>query len=247
MNVVAARWGILDPDAEGLPERAHELLGRKGLLGKDRATRLALCAVHRALGLRAAPLRDGSVDADTAVVVACNYGNLETVRAVGAALARGGIREVSPLDAPNASSNVVASTVAIWFRFGGPNLMVCSGAGAGLDAAFLGRVLLRSRRARRVVVVGVEADDAAAVELCRREGLALRSTAACVILELGAAGPRISTGAVPSPPGGGHGAEGVRALAEAVARVAAGDCPAVTVTCGSAADGWRAALVERSP
>ena len=65
------------------PERAHEILGRKGLLGKEPATRLALCAVHQALG---SPPRDwapgGAVDPRTAVVVSSNLGNVATVHEI---------------------------------------------------------------------------------------------------------------------------------------------------------------------
>jgi 3-oxoacyl-[acyl-carrier-protein] synthase II len=99
------------------------------------------------------------------------------------------VREISPLDAPNASSNVIASTIAIWFRSGGPNLMVCSGATSGLDALALGCTLLRAGRADRVLVVGVEPDDEVAARLFR-ENLArlgttgeLRAGAACIVLE----------------------------------------------------------------
>ena len=98
------------------------------------------------------------------------------------------MREVSPLDAPNASSNVIASTIAIRFRFGGPNLMVCSGTTSGLDALALSRLLLQPGRADRVVVVGAEPDDAVAARLDHRRATRsrqsgpLRAAAAAVIL-----------------------------------------------------------------
>src|SRR6267154_4593908 len=58
------------------PESAHELLGHKGLLYKEPATRLALCAVHRALKLPPrAPRPAGNPDPRTAVVVSSNLGN----------------------------------------------------------------------------------------------------------------------------------------------------------------------------
>jgi 3-oxoacyl-[acyl-carrier-protein] synthase II len=96
------------------------------------------------------------------------------------------MKEISALDAPNASSNSLASAVAIWFRFGGPNLMVCSGAPAGLDAVMLGVHLLRGARVDRVVVVGSEPADADATTIHRQRRIphvALRSAAACVVLE----------------------------------------------------------------
>jgi 3-oxoacyl-[acyl-carrier-protein] synthase II len=173
------------------PERSHELLGRKGLLSKDAATRFALCAVHSALRLPPGASRSRSApDPQAAVVASSNLGNVATVHNIARALADGGIREVSPLDAPNASSNVIASAVAIWFKFGGPNLMVCSGATSGLDALSLACIMLRTGRARRVIVVGTEPDDEVAKSLYRKRaalrrggGDNLRAGAACVVLE----------------------------------------------------------------
>lgn len=165
-------------------ERSATLLGRKGLLSKEPATRLALCAVHRALGMAPAQRPDWPLDPDTAVVVAGNLGNVGSVARVTGTVADEGARAVSVLDAPNVSSNVVASTVALWFRFGGPNLMVCSGADAGLDALELAGLLLRAGRATRVVLVGAEADDevAMAVHDARPDAPPLRAGAACVVL-----------------------------------------------------------------
>jgi 3-oxoacyl-[acyl-carrier-protein] synthase II len=169
------------------PDSAHELLGRKGLLGKDAATRLALCAVHRALGLPPGsrpPRREP--DPAVAVVASSNLGNLATVVGVVRAVRDGRRKDISPLTAPGASSNVVASAVAIWFRCGGPNLMLCSGATSGADAITTGALLLRSGRAARVIVVGAEpADEVAASWHARRDPRAatLREGAACVVLE----------------------------------------------------------------
>jgi 3-oxoacyl-(acyl-carrier-protein) synthase len=169
------------------PAQAAALLGRKGLAAKEPATRLALCAVHRALGRPAgARRRPGDPpDPATAVVASSNLGNVATVRAVAAAVAAEGVRAVSPLAAPNASSNVLPATVAIWFGYGGPNLLVCSGHPAGLDAVGLGMLLLAAGRADRVVVVGAEPDDPVAAGLLAAgpgAGPALRQAAACVVL-----------------------------------------------------------------
>jgi 3-oxoacyl-[acyl-carrier-protein] synthase II len=274
--VAVTGWAVhvpgRDPVAEALgtapepaqpAERAHELLGRKGLLAKEPATRLALCAVHRALGRPAgAPRPDGPPDPAAAVVASSNLGNVATVCRVVGAVREGGIREVSALDVPNASSNVVASSVAIWFRLGGPNLMVCSGAAAGLDAIALASLLLRAGRAERCVVVGAEPDDEVAGGL--RAGI--RAAAAAVVLEPAGAAPGIRLGAVrrttraaallvgPSELAAGgervidlareigdtYGAQGVVQVALAAALLAAGTAGPVEVACGDDAGGWRA-------
>jgi len=209
-----------DPGAGCSPEDAPQLLGRKGLLAKEPATRLALCAVHRALGLPAkAPRRgDGPPDPSTAVVISSNLGNAATVAKVARAVRDEGVHAVSPLDAPNVSSNVIASTVAIWFGFGGPNLMVCSGEPSGLDAVTLGALLISCGRARRAVVVGVEPADPVATALY---GAPLLEGSACVLLEkdggvlveTGQSGPGLALA------GHGFGAQGVLEVAVAAAVV----------------------------
>jgi 3-oxoacyl-[acyl-carrier-protein] synthase II len=161
-------------------EDAAAVLGRKGLLFKEPATRLALCAVHRALGLPAGVRPKPELSPTTAVVACGNLGNVATVADVVGTVRTEGGRHVSPLAAPNASSNVIASTVAIWFGFGGPNLMICSGANAGVDGLRLARLLLRAGRADRVVLVGAEPADPVATGLY---GAPLTAGAACVILE----------------------------------------------------------------
>jgi hypothetical protein len=234
------------------PERASAVVGRKGLLAKEPATRLALCAVHRALGLPAGqrPARPWPAAPDTAVIACSNLGNVGTVAAVTRTVAAEGGRGVSILDAPNASSNVVASTVALWFGFGGPNLMVCSGSTAGLDGLRLAGLLLRAGRARRVVLVGTEPDDEAARALY---GGPLRAGAACVVLQAGRgrdAPPRLRGGLEVGPGGFDpaahwgpcYGADGVVALALAAHLVADEGCGPVAVR-RAGEDGNRHALV----
>lgn len=175
-------WAAEDAAA---PDKAATVLGRKGLLYKEPATRLALCAVHRAFGIPTGKRPDWPFSPSTAVVVASNLGNLETVARVARTVATEGGSAVSVLDAPNVSSNVIASTVALWFGFGGPNLMVCSGSTAGLDAIALSGLVLRAGRAERVVVVGVEPADEVATALFAAQpgGPALTAGAGCVVLE----------------------------------------------------------------
>ncbi|WP_405624585.1 beta-ketoacyl synthase N-terminal-like domain-containing protein [Streptomyces sp. NBC_01396] len=241
------------PDSHAcLPEDAKEVLGRKGLLGKEPSTRLALCAVHRALGLPPGPLAESlPYAAGTAVVVASNLGNVETVCSVLSDVRERGGSVVSPLDAPNASSNVIASTLAIRYGFTGPNLAVCSGATAGLDALSLARRLILAGRAPRAVVVGVEPADPVAARLAalRTDAPApLAAGAGCLLVGEPGAWPHstgLRLGAVrrttepvdrPHPePGDFYGAAGVIRTAVAAAR---GE--ARTIGCGGAEDGWAA-------
>lgn len=248
------------------PAKAAAVLGRKGLLYKEPATRLALCAVHRALELPAGRRPDWPASPRTAVVACSNLGNVQTVAQVTRTIAEEGGGAVSVLDAPNVSSNIVASAVALWFGFGGPNLMICSGSTAGLDGLAMAGLLLRARRADRVVLVGAEPADEVAEALYGTDGSRppLRAGAACVILEPwrpGAAGRATveagpATGwsrpanAVIGPDGfdlttawgDGYGAHGVVALALAAHLAADEGHDAVGVVCAGE-DGSRAALV----
>lgn len=243
------------PDAD----RAAAVLGRKGLRYKEPATRLALCAVHRALGVPDGQwLASDGVDADTAVVGCGNLGNVGTVVDVVRDARAGGWRDVSPMAAPNASSNVLASTVAIWFGFGGPNLMLCSGATTGLDALGIAAGLLAARRAARVVVVGAEPADPVAVALHERRvtmPAPLQPGAGCLVLEpADRAGPgAVLLGPVRDEPTGEpapvdhYGATGVIRAALAVDELARDvDRDELTVWCGDAADGWRSVTVRRN-
>jgi 3-oxoacyl-[acyl-carrier-protein] synthase II len=256
-----------DPPAQ----HAATLLGGKGLRYKDEATTLALCAVHIALGRSDGCGRHaGPVDVRTAVVASSNLGNVSTVARVAQAAHTGAVRDVSPLDAPNASSNVVASTVAIWFRFGGPNIMICSGATSSLDAVAVGSILLGSGRADRVVVVASEPADewAATISRGRRAGVgALWAEAACVLLEpVHSTSALARIGRVRRLPAGsalatdegtravvadltGHrrdsyGTAGLLDLVAAVRQVGSSSGARLEVRCGDETDGWRALTVS---
>jgi 3-oxoacyl-[acyl-carrier-protein] synthase II len=223
----ATTWETGGAAVEGEPmcsaDEAHLVLGRKGLLAKEPSTRLALCAVHRAYGLPPGKVEGPlPLAGRTAVVVSSNLGNLQTVCTMAAGVRVEGFRTVSPLEAPNASSNVVASTIAIRYGFTGPNIMLCNGATSGLDAVRYGARLIRAGRADRAVVVGVEPDDEISQALAKSRdprtyrdsgAPALRAAAACVVLGvadqtsgireavLGATGV-VAPGPVPVPPAG---------------------------------------------
>ncbi len=186
------------PVGDEPPVDPAERLGSRGLRYKDRATQLALCAVRDALPNAVESGAEGQVDGPTAVVVASVTGNLGTVCAVTSTIAQEGTRGVSPMDLPNASSNVVASSVAIKFGLRGPNLTVCNGNTSGVDALFWAHSLLESGRARRVVVVGVEPADEMSQRLL---GGAVLDGAVALVLSREGAGARIAGFARKREPG----------------------------------------------
>ncbi|MDP9070818.1 MAG: hypothetical protein M3N68_05960 [Actinomycetota bacterium] len=136
---------------------ADPLAGR-GLRYKDRATRLGLAATGAALrhagllGERGVSLPGRRVG----VVVSSNLGNLDTVCRVVETIAEETVGGTSPMDLPNASSNVIASSIAIRFALGGVNLTLCNGATSGLDALHWAVLLLAAGRVEAAVVCGVE-------------------------------------------------------------------------------------------
>lgn len=154
------------------------VLGRRGLKYKDRASTLALCAAAAALTDAGLP-RDRTERAGSesfGVVVATTAGIAETVCRVAETIHASGVVGTSPMDLPNASGNVAAASVAIWFGFEGVNLTVSSGPTSGLDALRLAATAIRAGRARRMLVIGVEpaadAVDKLVGETARRHGTA---------------------------------------------------------------------------
>lgn len=167
-------------------------LGRKGLLYKDQATKLALCAVQEALTCAGLSFQNPEQSSTTGVVVSSNLGNVDTVCRLVETIHKGSVEDLSPLELPNASSNVIASTIAIRFGCRGVNLMLCNGATSGIDALYTAANLIRAGRVHRMLVVGVEphnefvqrlivasqeSDPAAPVDMQMGSG------AACVVLE----------------------------------------------------------------
>jgi 3-oxoacyl-[acyl-carrier-protein] synthase II len=149
---------LLDALEDGQEPSIFDPRGRRGERRSryhDAATLMALCAATEALdGMP----RAGDVHGETAgVIVSSNLGNLDTVCRVVEVLRRGSAESLSPMDLPKASSNVIASTLAIQFDCRGVNLTVCNGASSGTDAIYLAAIAVRAGRARRVLVVGVEA------------------------------------------------------------------------------------------
>jgi 3-oxoacyl-[acyl-carrier-protein] synthase II len=188
---------LLQPGAAGgpgefVPERA---LGAKGLRFKDRATQLALCAARSALEDAGLPTTAATqLDAEAlGIVASSNLGNVDTVCRAVETIRSSSVNHTSPLDLPNASSNIVASTLAIRFGCRSVNLMVCSGATSGTDALYLAANVIRARRARRMVVVGVEPRNAVVERLMRESArgwlgesageLRLAEGAAAIVLE----------------------------------------------------------------
>ncbi|WNE97305.1 beta-ketoacyl synthase N-terminal-like domain-containing protein [Streptomyces luomodiensis] len=185
------------PVAGADPVDPAALIGKKGLRFKDRATQLGLCMAAAALtdaGLLGP--RGLLVPGDrVGVVVSSNLGNADTVCRAVATIAEENTGALSPMDTPNASSNIIASEIAIRFGLRGPNLTVCNGVTSGLDALRWARLTLRSGRADHMVVAGVEPDN----DVTRRlTGARMVDGGAAVVVSrtdaAGAAAPRVLLG-----------------------------------------------------
>ncbi|AEM87521.1 beta-ketoacyl synthase N-terminal-like domain-containing protein [Streptomyces violaceusniger] len=176
---------VTGPAAEPFDTAAR--IGRRGHRYKDRATRLALCAALDALRSARLIPSDGEevmVPGDTVGVVASsNLGNLDTACLTAAAIAERSAVDLSPMSLPNASSNVIASWVAIRHGLRGPNLMLCNGATSGLDAVHWGAALVAAGRVRRAVVIGVETHNAVVEDLLGRPAAELLDGAAAIVVE----------------------------------------------------------------
>ncbi|AGP57559.1 beta-ketoacyl synthase N-terminal-like domain-containing protein [Streptomyces rapamycinicus] len=204
-------------------------IGRRGHRYKDRATRLALCAALEALrnaDLIPADGEEVTVPGDTVGVVASsNLGNLDTACLTAAAIAERSAVDLSPMSLPNASSNVIASWVAIRHGLRGPNLMLCNGATSGLDAVHWGAALVAAGRVRRAVVIGVETHNAVVADLVGRPAGELLDGAAAVVVE----GARWA---------GARGARAAAALGPYERRAGLGGCVEALLPDGAAPGVW---------
>jgi 3-oxoacyl-(acyl-carrier-protein) synthase len=163
-------------------------LGDRGLRYKDRATQLALCAAAHALSDAGLDPRDTAtlVPETFGVIVSSTFAIADTVCRVVEAIHTGGVGATSPMDLPNASANIVSSSIAIWFGLAGLNLTVSSGATSGVDAVHLAANAIRAGRAQRIVVVGVEPASGVVTRLMADAGpvrLDLFDGACAVVLE----------------------------------------------------------------
>lgn len=206
----------LDLFGDGSPavgfDPATALKGKE-MRGKDRASRLGLCAADAAL-------RDAGLLADdgtyrepgeaTAVVVSSNLGTLETACEFTDTVARETVTGLSPLGLPQTSSNVVAGWIAIRYGLRGPNLTVCNGATSGLDAVHWACHLILAGRCRRAVVVGVEPAAEAVGKLLGQEP---RDVTAAVVLESAADAAGRGAGAYAAVSAYARGADAARTVA----------------------------------
>ncbi|MET1255381.1 beta-ketoacyl synthase N-terminal-like domain-containing protein [Aliikangiella maris] len=175
-------YGELDPAAT---------LGKKGLRYKDEATKLALCAVNKALESCGLLELEKEQRANIGIIVSSNLGNMDTVCQESGIIHDQHVDSTSPMNLPVASSNVIPSSIAIRYGFKGVNLMLCNGSTSGVDAINIARQMLKAGRAEKMVVVGVEPDNAITRQLlseCDADNVTGKSIetgllAACLILE----------------------------------------------------------------
>ncbi|MFJ4283626.1 beta-ketoacyl synthase N-terminal-like domain-containing protein [Streptomyces massasporeus] len=149
------------PSPGGAPVEPADHVGRKGLRYKDRATQLGYALTAAALKDAGLLGEDGlTVPApSTGIVASSNFGNLDTVARALDTIREETVTATSPMDLPNASSNVIASSAAIRYGLRGPNLMVCNGETSGLDAVHWAATMIAAGRAERFLVLGVEPDN----------------------------------------------------------------------------------------
>ncbi|MFJ9845031.1 beta-ketoacyl synthase N-terminal-like domain-containing protein [Kitasatospora sp. NPDC101155] len=180
---------LLHPAVPGAdPVDPAVLIGRKGLRFKDRATQVGLHLGYAAL-TDAGLLADGATTLPAeriGVVVSSNLGNVDTVCRAVETIAKESTSALSPMDTPNASSNIIASETAIRWGLRGPNLTLCNGRSSGLDALRWARLLLAGGRADHMLVIGVEPDN----EMTRRlVGGPVADGGAALVLSRTPAGP----------------------------------------------------------
>ncbi len=120
----------------------------------ERLPRLTRLGVQAALAaLAAAPRDDGR---DTAIVVATSHGPVESTAEFAAGIRARGHARGNPFLFPNVLYNAVAGEVAIRGGIRGHNVTVTNGELCGAASLEIALLLLKTGRARRVVVLSVE-------------------------------------------------------------------------------------------
>lgn len=184
--VLIPQLGILSSAAIDHPSESVDLdlverIGRRGQRFNTRSTLLALAAVKEIVDSMGT-LTSG-LGAGTALVAASTYGNYFATCGVAQQLETGGVQLTSPMDLPNASSNIVASQIAIRFGIKGVCLTVDDGHRSGEGVLGWASRLLASGRVSRVVVVCAESPSV--YEDTLRAGKPLLEGAVAMLLEPG--------------------------------------------------------------
>jgi 3-oxoacyl-[acyl-carrier-protein] synthase II len=158
-------WGLKvgqwQPDA---------LLGKRGLQYLHPGTQFLLAA--SLLALRNAGLADGGTQPDElGITVGCNLVGLQSIADYDYTAITEGPHYTSPMEAPNTLANAPASHLAIRLKAQALNTTIASGQCAGLDALGYATKIVRDRRARQVVVGGVEELSPAALWVYRNSNV----------------------------------------------------------------------------
>jgi 3-oxoacyl-[acyl-carrier-protein] synthase II len=134
---------------------AENIIGSKGLVDLDRATRLLLSATKLAL-------EDSQIDVTsinnpiTGIAVGTTFGSLHSLSVFDRQSIEEGPNFVNPSRFPNLVINSPASRDAIRYGVKGPNATVSTGFSSGLDAVDYAVNTINAGRARRMIVGAVE-------------------------------------------------------------------------------------------
>lgn len=156
-DVDTERWQVPDRRASLVPGfDAREVLGKKGTRSMDRVTGLAVTAVGKLIK-DAEGNQVVDTGPDTGLVLGTTTGSAQSMMDfTRSSLTAEQPFYVDPSLFPNTTMNCAAGQCAIWYQLKGPNTTIAGGRTAGLTALTYGRRLLRSRRAAKVLVGGVE-------------------------------------------------------------------------------------------
>lgn len=130
-------------------------LGSRGLRNLDRATLLVSSAAKLALDDSGLIIDDGSDE--VGVVTATTISVSADLAKFTKEEAEEGSQFVSPGLFPPTTMNFPSSHISIRFKLKGFNTTISTGYTAGLDALKYGIMMIKNRRAKRVLVCGVEA------------------------------------------------------------------------------------------
>jgi len=134
-------------------------LGDKGLRSLDRLTKLLVVSSRLALheaGLKREGAWTGVTGEDVGIVVSNAYGSLEAIAELHKVATLEDARYINPSRFPLTVANSAAGYASIWEDIRALNVSVCDGNCGGLDALACADAMLEQRRAKAILVGGVE-------------------------------------------------------------------------------------------
>ncbi|MHB8455166.1 MAG: beta-ketoacyl synthase N-terminal-like domain-containing protein [Acidiferrobacterales bacterium] len=155
LSAAAVNDGILAAGHEGVWFQPENYFGPRGFKYFTLATRYILAATQTALK-DASLSEDYYTSQEQGVIMGTNFSVYRTLEDMDQIVLANGSDGLAPMEAPNFSVNIPASTISIKHKFRAFNITLTNAMVSGLEAVWLGACAVREGRARMVIVGATE-------------------------------------------------------------------------------------------